>query len=358
MHMFFGSSYVPQLFEVITTLLKHKAPYGHQQMKALLLEYILCSPILKKVQAKYESVMGPLHLTGKLSLIPAIICKSLSFIDVITSIVGMDSRYRPVYEKSHTVSESMYFVLHKSRLMHVIPLMMDVLFDKAQHPKEMLPKSILNLTFLSLKLINNMFRINLDLCQQILWDQFLQDQFYYVLNYIVKYWYLFEDQDESKDILYETLLMIGYYTLMNKQGQEKIRTGENSLLLKLWQLDISFFMEKQKKDILFPTLIWLSYKDDINLEIIDNEMDKDYLKKYIKNAKKEELYNIPEDDLEQRSMDSSSICSIGQKSHSISSTNSSTTSITTNLKMEHCPFIPFYMRFPKNLLDDALKFYS
>jgi hypothetical protein len=358
MHMFFGSSYVPQLFEVITTLLKHKAPYGHQQMKALLLEYILCSPILKKVQAKYESVMGPLYLTGKLSLIPAIICKSLSFIDVITSIVGMDSRYRPVYEKSHTVSESMYFVLHKSRLMHVIPLMMDVLFDKAQHPKEMLPKSILNLTFLSLKLINNMFRINLDLCQQILWDQFLQDQFYYVLNYIVKYWYLFEDQDESKDILYETLLMIGYYTLMNKQGQEKIRTGENSLLLKLWQLDISFFMEKQKKDILFPTLIWLSYKDDINLEIIDNEMDKDYLKKYIRNAKKEELYNIPEDELEQRSMDSSSICSIGQKSHSISSTNSSTTSITTNLKMEHCPFIPFYMRFPKNLLDDALKFYS
>lgn len=45
----------------------------------------------------------------------------------------------------------------------------------------------------------------------------------------------------------------------------------------------------------------------MNLEIIDNEMDKDYLKKYIKNAKKEELYNIPEDDLEQRSMDSSSI---------------------------------------------------
>jgi hypothetical protein len=101
--------------------------------------------------------------------------------------------------------------------------------------------------------------------------------------------------------------MIGYYTLMNKQGQEKIRSGENSLLLKLCQLDILFFMEKQKKDILFPTLVCLSYKNDMNLEIIDNEMDKDYLKKYIKNAKKEELYNIPEDDLEQRSMDSSSI---------------------------------------------------
>ena len=101
--------------------------------------------------------------------------------------------------------------------------------------------------------------------------------------------------------------MIGYYTLMNTKAQEKIRSGENSLLLKLCQLDISFFMEKQKKDILFPTLICLSYSDEINLKIIDNEMDKDYLKKYIKNTKKEELYNIPEDDMEQRSFDSSSI---------------------------------------------------
>jgi len=118
-------------------------------------------------------------------------------------------------------------------------------------------------------------------------------------------------------------------------------------------------MEKQKKDILFPTLICLSYKDEINLKIIDNEMDKDYLKKYIKNTKKEELYNIPEDEMELKSLDSSSICSLGQRSsHSISSTNSSTTSITTNLKLEHCPYIPFYMRFPKGLLNDALKFYS
>jgi hypothetical protein len=182
----------------------------------------------------------------------------------------------------------------------------------------------------------------------------LQDQLYYVMNYIVKYCHLFEDQDETRDILYEALIMIGYYTLLNKQGQEKIRSGENSLLLKLCQLDISFFIEKQKKDILFPTMICLSFKDDINLEIINNEMDKDYFRKYIRNAKKDELYNIPEDELEYRSIDSS----MGKKSHSISSTNSSTTSITTDLKLEHCPFIPFSMRFPRNLLDEAFKFYS
>ena len=112
--------------------------------------------------------MGPLQLTGKLNIVPSIICKGLSFVEVITSIVGMDSRYRPVYEKSQTIVDSMYFVIQKTSMMHVIPLMMDVLFDKAQHPKEMLPKSILNLTFQSLKLINNMFRINLELCQEIL----------------------------------------------------------------------------------------------------------------------------------------------------------------------------------------------
>lgn len=245
-HLFFGSTYVPQLFEVITICLKHKTPYEHQQMKALLLEYILCSSIIKRLKSKFENLIGPLQLTGKLSLIPAIICKGLSFLEVITSIISMDARYRPVYEKSYKISPNMHFLIQKTQMMHIIPLMMDVLFEKAQNPKEMLPKSILNLTYISLKLLNNMFRINLALCQQILSDQILQDQFYYVMNYIVKYCHLYEDQEETKDILYEALMMIGYYTLLNKQGQEKIRSGENSLLLKLCQLDISFFMEKQK----------------------------------------------------------------------------------------------------------------
>jgi len=351
MHLFFGSTYVPQLFEVITICLKHRAPYSNQQMKVLLLEYILCSPIIKKLKGKFESVVAPLHLTGKLSLIPAIIWKGLSFLEVITSIVGMDSRYRPVYDRSQTINTSMYFIIDKTKMMYIIPLMLDVLFEKAQHPKEILPKSILNLTYISLKTINNMFRINLALCQEILSDQVLMDQFYYVLNYIVKYCYLFEDQNESKDILYETLIMIGYYTLLNQPAQKKIRSGENSVIQKLWQLDISFFMEKQKKDILFPTLICMSYKDDINVDIIDEEMDRDYLKKYIRNTRKEEMYNIPEDEREQKSMDSSSIWSMV-------SSNSSTTSITTNLKMEQCPFIPFSMRFPKHLLEEALEFYS
>lgn len=176
----------------------------------------------------------------------------------------------------------MYFLIQKTQMMNIIPLMMDVLFDKGSNPSESLPKSILNLTYMSLKLLNNMFRINLALCQQVLSDRILQDQFYYVMNYIVKYCHFYEDQDETRDILYEALIMIGYYTLLNEQGQAKIRSGENSLLLKLCQLDISFFIDKQKKDVLFPTMICLSFKDNINLEIINNEMDKDYFKKYIR----------------------------------------------------------------------------
>ena len=356
MHLFFGSTYVPQLLEVITICIKHRVSYENQQMKALMLEWILWSPIISKLKLKFESIEGPLQLTGKLCLIPTIICKGISLYEAITSIVNVDFRYRCVFEKSNKISPNMYFIIHKTKMFGVIPLIMDVLFEKAQHPKEMLPKYILNLTYISLKLINNMFRIDLKLWQEILSDTILQDQFYYVLNFIVKYCHFFEDQEEVQDILYESILMIGYYTLFNEKAQEKIRAGENSLLLKLCQLDISFFMEKQKKEILFPTLISLSFKDKINLDIIDNEMDKDYLKKYVRNAMKDELYNIPEDDLE-KSLDSSSICSLGKKSHSISSTNSST-SITTNLRMEHCPFIQFSHRFPKNLLDDALEFYS
>ena len=351
MPLFFASTYVPQLLEIITIWIKHRCSYENQQMKSMLIEWILWSPIINKLKLKFDAVTGPLQLTGALSLTPAILCKGLSFYESITSIVNVDFRYRPVYEKSNKISSNVYFLISKTKMHGVIPLVVDVLFEKASEPKEMLPNSILNLVYISLKLINNMFRIDLNLCQQILSEVQLQDQFLHMLSYTIKYC-MFFDKEEVQDILYETILMIGYYTLFNKIGQEKIRSGAHSLLLKLWQLDITFFMEKQKKEILFPTLISLSYKDSSNLDIIDNEMDKDYLKKYlVKNSARDDLHNIPEDELE-RSIDSS------MKSYSISSTNSSSTSITTNLRVEHCPFVHFSNRFPRNLLSDALEFYS
>ena len=351
MPLFFASTYVPQLLEIITIWIKHRCSYENQQMKSMLIEWILWSPIINKLKLKFDAVTGPLQLTGALSLTPAILCKGLSFYESITSIVNVDFRYRPVYEKSNKISSNVYFLISKTKMLGVIPLVVDVLFEKASEPKEMLPNSILNLVYISLKLINNMFRIDLNLCQQILSEVPLQDQFLHMLSYTIKYCQFF-DKEEVQDILYETILMIGYYTLFNKIGQEKIRSGAHSLLLKLWQLDITFFMEKQKKEILFPTLISLSYKDSSNLDIIDNEMDKDYLKKYlVKNSARDDLHNIPEDELE-RSIDSS------MKSYSISSTNSSSTSITTNLRVEHCPFVHFSNRFPRNLLCDALEFYS
>ena len=320
-------------------------------MKTLFIEWILYSPIISKLKLKFDSITAPLQLAGKQSLTSAILWKGLSFYESITSIVNVDFRYRPVFEKSNKISPNMYYLISKTKMLGIIPLVIEVLFEKAIEPKEMFPKTILNLAYISLKLLNNMFRIDLRLWQDILLDLNLQEQFNKMLNFIIKYCQFYEDQEEVQDILFEAILMIGYYALFNKAGQEMVRLGEHSILLKLWQLDITFFMERQKKEILFPTLISLSYKDLTNLEIIDNEMNKDYLKKYLRNSSKEELFGNLEDELE-RSIDSSI------KSHSISSTNSSATSITTNLRIEHCPFVQFSNRFPKNLINDALEFYS
>ena len=202
-HLFFSSTYVPMLLEVITVCLKHKTPYEHQQMKALLLEYLLLCPVLKRIKMKFESVEGPLQLTGQQSLVPAIICESLNFLEVLTSLIGMDSRYRPVFEKSSKISPNMHFMIQKTHLMYIVPLLTDVILSKALVPKEMLPNSILNIIYMSLKLLNNMFRINLALCQEMLTESVLCSKFLILMNYIIKYCYIFEDQGETKDILYK-----------------------------------------------------------------------------------------------------------------------------------------------------------
>ena len=127
----------------------------------------------------------------------------------------------------------MFYLISKTKMFGIIPLMVEVLFEKACVPKEMFPKSILNLAYISLKILNNMFRIDLKICQDILNELTMQQQFNKMLNFIMKYCQFYEDQEEVQDILFETILMIGYYTLFNKTGQEMVRSGEHSLVLNL-----------------------------------------------------------------------------------------------------------------------------
>ncbi len=90
--------------------------------------------------------------------------------------------------------------------------------------------------------------------------------------------------------------MIGYFCLTNEKNQALLCKGENTLLQKLCNLPFTYFCDKKLKEILFPTLITASYKNDRSLAIMDQEMSIEMLVDFIELNLKEELPKIIEEE--------------------------------------------------------------
>jgi hypothetical protein len=69
--------------------------------------------------------------------------------------------------------------------------------------------------------------------------------------------------------MHETILLIGYFSLNNDKNQALLCKGESTIIQKLCGLPIGYFHEKKLKEILFPTLIQASYKNERCLAIMD-----------------------------------------------------------------------------------------
>ena len=103
-----------------------------------------------------------------------------------------------------------------------------------------------------------------------------------MFNYLLVYSSENSDQNEDcKELLHETLLMIGYFCLNNEKNQQLMCRGENTILQKLCNLPFPYFSDKKFKEILFPTLIAVTDKSERCLAIMDQEISIELLVDYI-----------------------------------------------------------------------------
>ena len=123
--------------------------------------------------------------------------------------------------------------------------------------QKLMPQTILSLAITSIKIINHVFRMDYRFAQQILTDFEIQEQLYHLFNYILYYTVetAGEKQEDSKELLHETILLIGYFSLHNEKNQALLCKGESTIIQKLCGLPIAYFHDKKMKEILFPTLI-------------------------------------------------------------------------------------------------------
>lgn len=102
-------------------------------------------------------------------------------------------------------------------------------------------------------------------------------------------------------------------------------------------------MDKQYKEILYPTLIACSYRNQRSLAIINQEIDLDILQKYLA----QQIKDLPR---------LSDECDYGGENRSQGS--ESANSVQMDFLNGNNPYLPLYMRFQKSEWKAALAFFG
>jgi hypothetical protein len=167
---------------------------------------------------------------------------------------------------------------------------------------------------------------------------------------------------------------VNYITLRNENLQNLFSRGEITAIQRISSLPFNYFCDKKLKDILFPTIISLTYLNDRNIEILNKEINLKMIVMYLKEKirlepinEEEEIDKLDEsrEDLSLLSVnknligtaESLPITGIRKRAMSISSSASSTKSCH-DMITGVSDFVLFYNRFPRNLWESALEYYE
>jgi hypothetical protein len=172
--------------------------------------------------------------------------------------------------------------------------------------------------------------------------------------------------------------MINYISLLNEKNQSIFSRGEVTIIQRICALPFSYFCDKKLKDILLPSLISLSYENERNTEIINKEINLDLIIIFLKEKiqlepiiEEEEMDRLDESSKDENNLSvikinkdqflttntENVINGLKKRTMSFSSTASSTKSCH-DMIAGVSDFVMLYHRFPHNLWEKALEFYS
>ena len=284
-----GISFLPDLIQIITVHIKHRIAFECLLMKEDLLEYLLLSNIVGKFKAKYISLTGPAEITTGFGSFPLVLLKSLGMFETLTYQININYLTKPVYIKQTKISQNILYVFEYSELFGLIQLLSILLLSNGPlRPNEKVKvkqqqQIVISASLLSIKIINNICRIDLNLVQNLMAQTINQEQIQHVILYIICYSLEYLDTfDEIKELLHEVLLLTSYLSLQNERFQNLVSKGEMTIIQQICQLPFSYFSEKLLKDILFPTLITITYNHERNTKILSNEINLELIVLYLK----------------------------------------------------------------------------
>lgn len=343
-------NYVPQLFHLLTILLKHRLPAEHRHFRDYFVEYLLNSGLLTKLKQKLTLLQGPLDLTS--NNFSLLLLKCVGFLEALTTFPGWGLSDKPAYEVSIFLTENFLYLLKESELGGIPYLLLCLLLNENPAKKlapRVIPQTLLAVAILSIRFLNNLARLHLPLLQDMLSSVEYYDQIYHLFDYILRYAneHLDNGPEDVRELLHEIILLIGYFVSLNPKNQAMMNRGETSIIQRLCNLPFAYFADKKYINVLFPTLISICYNHPHNFSIIAQEMSVDLLINYIKQQIL--LYPAENNDKDAHKPENRS-----KRSLSMSSSNSYSKSILAAASFK----LVFLNRFPRNLWERALSFMS
>ena len=297
-----GISFLPDLIQIITLHIKHRIAFEGLRMKEDLLEYLLLSNIVGKFKSKYISLTGPSEITTGFGSFSLVLLKSLAMFETLTYQININFLTKPVYVKQTKINQNILYVFEYSEIFGLIQLLSILLLSNGPlRPNEKVKikqqqQIVISASLLAIKIINNICRIDLTLVQNIVAQSINQEQMQHVILYIICYSLEYLDTlDEIKELLHEVLLLTSYLSLQNERFQNLVSKGEMTIIQQICQLPFSYFSEKLLKDILFPTLIAITYNHERNTKILSDEINLDLIVLYLK--EKIQLEPIAEEEI-------------------------------------------------------------
>jgi len=278
-------TFFPELFHLLTVHLKHRIPNEHMQFRELYVEFLLNCGLLFKFKQKFKFLQGPIDLTS--NNVSMILLKSVAFLEALTTFPGWGLSNKPAFELSMYLTENSLYVFEETEMVGIPYLLVCILLSEgpprqSSTPK-MIPQSVLTVAIYSIRFLNNLARLHLPLFQATLSSEQYSDEMFHLMRYLLHYCteHLDTGPEDVRELLHEVILMIGYFVTLAPASQDLMNRGETCIIQRLCALPFAYFSDKKYTGVLFPTLIAIVYKHDLNFSILSQEMSVEMLLSFI-----------------------------------------------------------------------------
>ena len=127
--------------------------------------------------------------------VPLALVKCVAFLETLTNYYSLGYQIIYIYrilkkefsELLSRASETVIFVLKETDLCSITTLIYCALLEDGASTKYILPQTVLSLTMISIKFLNNVGRLNLQLLQEVLQSPHNRDQIYHIFSFLITY---------------------------------------------------------------------------------------------------------------------------------------------------------------------------